>query len=359
MIARSAEKVEKNMTAAEKVVPIKSPVLSRRVDIVCTVSGSYSNPNGSPRDGGRPRQDPETLMGYITGVCLRSKVRKRWHNMGFSVAIRRQGLLSKAEVIAESALRAGVPLDASVLAEEAEVGSDEDGEEEEAPKPQAKAKGKSKGKGKATKLSPEDAQKVVAGLCSDYLDIRAFGGAITSINESIHGPVQVSFGVSVEPITILDTALTFQMPTTKERAEAGKKTELPQVSVVPFGLYTFHISVSPSGAQRTGFTEADLEVLIDGLRGMYEDDASAVRPSMAVESLIMFQHSCALGDCSRKKLFDSVEVSRRDPRTDQRYALPLSDNELQELGPARSFKDYAVEVNTDGLPDQIEVTYLV
>lgn len=45
---------------------------------------------------------------------------------------------------------------------------------------------------------------------------------------------------------------------------------------------------------------------------MFEHDHSAARGKMAVRELIVFKHSKELGDCPAYKLFDAVEVTKKE-----------------------------------------------
>ena len=62
----------------------------------------------------------------------------------------------------------------------------------------------------------------------------------------------------------------------------------------------------------TGFSEEDLELLWEAIINMFENDHSAARGKMAVRELIVFKHSKELGDCPAYKLFDAVEVKKKE-----------------------------------------------
>lgn len=92
----------------------------------------------------------------------------------------------------------------------------------------------------------------------------------------------------------------------------------------------------------TGFTEEDLELLWDAIINMFENDHSAARGKMAVRELIVFKHSKELGDCPAYKLFDAVEVTRKE---DVEYP--------------RRYQDYIVEVHDDKIPESVEVKRMI
>jgi len=78
--------------------------------------------------------------------------------------------------------------------------------------------------------------------------------------------------------------------------------------------------------------------LWEAILNMFEHDRSAARGNMAVRSLIVFRHDSELGCAPAWKLFQAVNVQRKDP---------------QDAGPARSFQDYVVTVDEASLPSGI------
>jgi len=81
-------------------------------------------------------------------------------------------------------------------------------------------------------------------------------------------------------------------------------------------------------AEKTGFSEDDLEVLWEALVNMFEHDRSAARGMMSSRKLFVFKHDCKMGNAPAHKLFDLISIKRAEDST----------------GPARSFKDYTVTV---------------
>ena len=61
---------------------------------------------------------------------------------------------------------------------------------------------------------------------------------------------------------------------------------------------------------------------------------------MATRKLIVFKHDSPLGNAPAHDLFDRVKVARKQ-------------------APARSFADYEVTIDRDGLPSGIEVKELI
>ena len=63
---------------------------------------------------------------------------------------------------------------------------------------------------------------------------------------------------------------------------------------------------------------------------------------MAVRELIVFKHSKELGDCPAYKLFDAVEVTKKE---DVKYP--------------RKYQDYEVTIHEDAIPDTVEVKRMI
>ena len=71
-------------------------------------------------------------------------------------------------------------------------------------------------------------------------------------------------------------------------------------------------------------------------------DHSAARGKMSVRELIVFKHSKELGDCPAYKLFDAVEVTRKE-----------------NVEYPRRYQDYTVEIHNDKIPESVEVKRMI
>lgn len=103
--------------------------------------------------------------------------------------------------------------------------------------------------------------------------------------------------------------------------------------IVPYGLYRVHGFVSAKLAEKTGFSEGDLEKVWKALEMMFEHDHSAARGEMVGRSLIVFKHENALGNAPAHKLFERVTVERING---------------EEGTPAAAFSDYKINFNAEG-----------
>jgi CRISPR-associated protein Csd2 len=157
----------------------------------------------------------------------------------------------------------------------------------------------------------------------------------------VRGPVQLGFARSVEPIMPQEVTITRVAITTEADAEK-KGTEMGRKYIVPYGLYRCEGYVSANLARKTtGFSEEDLSLLWEAILNLFEHDHSAARGKMAVRELIVFRHDSELGCAPAYKLFDLVQIQRKDPN---------------ETAPARSYQDYVVTVDSDALPAGVTCT---
>jgi CRISPR-associated protein Csd2 len=195
----------------------------------------------------------------------------------------------------------------------------------------------------------EDARAVTKWMCDTFFDIRAFGAVMsTEINAGqVRGPVQLAFARSIDPVQPQDITITRMAVATEreEREQHGDNRTMGDKWIVPYGLYRVHGFVSAHLAQRTGFSDGDLELLCEGLVKMFDHDRSASRGEMACRGLYVFRHQNRLGNAPAHHLFDLLKVEKK--------TTVLKDR------PARAFTDYDVILNRGDLPEGIEVLELV
>lgn len=314
--------------------------LSRRHDFVLVFDVTNGNPNGDPDAGNLPRLDPETNHGWVSDVSLKRKIRNYVElahegKAGHHIYVQEGAILNEKHRQAYVALR---PDDAKAA--------------------------------KDAKLNPKDdaeAVKLRDWMCANFFDVRTFGAVMsTGINcGQVKGPIQMTFANSVEPIMPVEITVTRMAatnPAEKAKALEGSDTDqrsdnrtMGRKHIVPYGLYVAHGFISAKFAERTGFSEADLELLFDALKNMFEHDRSAARGEMTTRKLIVFRHDCALGNAPAHTLFDRVKVGRN---VDGEFR-PLDDRGLGNLPPARKFSDYVVTIDREGLPTGVDILDLI
>ncbi|RKH15204.1 type I-C CRISPR-associated protein Cas7/Csd2 [Corallococcus sp. CA053C] len=307
--------------------------IKNRYDFVLLFDVKDGNPNGDPDAGNLPRFDPETGHGLVTDVCLKRKVRNYVQLVhsnadGYDIYVKERAVLSALH--AEAYTRLGLKNQASG---------------DEASAEPVKAEGKSKAEKKPRKATEGDVvRKVRDEMCRRYFDVRTFG-AVMALREAnagqVRGPVQLTFGRSLDPVVAAEHTITRMAVATQKEADnqGGDNRTMGRKTTVPYGLYRAHGFVSPALARQTAFGEADLELLWKALVEMFDHDRSAARGLMATRRLLVFRHASELGNAPAHKLFDTVGLRRKDEAT-----------------PPRDFSDYALSVSS--VPPGVEVVEL-
>lgn len=302
-----------------------SEVLKNRYEFVILFDVENGNPNGDPDAGNMPRIDPETGHGIVTDVCLKRKIR------------------NYVETVKEDStdyriyVKDGVPLNKNDDEGYSEIDiNNASAMETKALKTAVK---------KARDVNPDADMIVKDWMCRNFFDIRTFGAVMTTMVKGalncgqVRGPVQLGFARSVEPVT--PQALTIAritQATQKDIEEKGSHT-LGDKFIIPYGLYRCEGYISANLARKvTGFTEEDLSLLWEAILNMFEHDHSAARGKMAVRELIIFKHDSELGNAPAWKLFEAVQVRRKD---------------VNAVLPARSFQEYEVLVDEEHLPQGV------
>ena len=307
--------------------------IQNRYEFMYYVSCTNCNPNGDPDMGNTPRIDPQTMQGYITDGAIKRRIRNyvelAYAGMpGMNIIIQQSSNINRH--IAEAKRAAGV----------------EDC---------AKAK-----------------EAVYAGrkkACELFYDVRTFGAVMSTGPNAgqVRGPVQISFGKSLDPVLPLDISITrmavadnagnAQTVEDYEKWEAEQPEEklrtMGRKQFIPFGLYEVRGFISANLAAETGFDDQDLKILFEAILNMYEHDRSASKGEMEVVSpLIIFKHVGTDSDASQRirqaklgcapahKLFDLIQVQKKK---DVRYP--------------RTYRDYDASVALGKLPKGVQIGF--
>jgi CRISPR-associated protein Csd2 len=302
--------------------------LENRYEFVLLFDVCNGNPNGDPDADNAPRVDPETGHGIVTDVCIKRKIRNfvtltRDNKPPDNIYVKERGILANEQ---REAYQNAVP-------DKAKTGDNK----------------------------PNEAAR--AWMCRNYFDIRAFGAVMTTGKAEmeddaakfagkkskgdakfwncgqVRGPVQLSFGRSIDPIlaighTITRVALTNATDSgqsavvTENGDEKAASGQMGRKYAVPYALYRMHGFVSPFLAVDTGFSRRDMALLLNALQNMFSLDRSASRGEMEVRGLYLFEHSSKLGNAQAHRLFETI-------------AIP-------SVAAPRSFADYAVAAPKDG-----------
>ena len=365
--------------------------IKNRFDFVLVFDVKDGNPNGDPDAGNLPRIDPETGHGLVTDVCLKRKVRNFVQitksdpttdepQKTYDIYIKEKAVLGRAHFMAFRELgidtgeesRKPVPKElAAAFGElsfpdglsfnpvdeggELVVAPDADKKEiqawlkEETPdKEVAKIIKSALKDAKPRRPTAEETNQGRAKMCEKFYDIRTFG-AVLSLKSApncgqVRGPVQITFGRSVDPVVTLEHSITRMAVATEADAEKqqGDNRTMGRKNTVPYGVYVSHGFISAHLAAQTGFGEDDLDLLWDALVNMFEHDRSAARGLMSTQKLIIFKHDSALGNAPAHALFDLVKVIRKGADK-----------------PARDFtSDYEIKIDESRKPKGVEIIKL-
>lgn len=293
--------------------------IQNRYDFVLFFDVANGNPNGDPDAGNLPRMDPETCQGLVSDVSIKRKIRNY-------VAIAHENKAGYRIYMSERA----------VLNEQHKMAYEAEGLKIESKKLPKKE---------------EEAKRLTKWMCDHFFDIRSFGAVMsTEVNAGqVRGPVQISFARSEESILPLEISITRSSVTNEK--DRDKERTMGRKHIVPYGLYRAHGYINAKLAERTGFSESDLEILWTAFQNMFDLDRSAARGEMTARRLIAFRHESPLGNTQAHKLFDRVTVSRMA----QDIAISIGDPRIHDLHPARLFSDYRIDLDSENLPSGISI----
>lgn len=305
--------------------------LTNRHDFLMLFEVTNGNPNGDPDAGNMPRLDPNTNRGLVYDVCQKRKVRnfvEQFPRERTANDANGYNILIKQGAVIEIEQKRGI----------------------EAAKVQEKDKDK-------------QAEAAMRWLCREFYDVRTFGGVLSTGNDimkgsawgQVRGPVQFTFGQSFHPITPLEVTIT-RCAVTKEEDKAKERT-MGNKHIVPYALYAAKGYVSPAFAERTGFTQTDLDVLFEALTLMFRNDPSAARAEMVLRGLYDFEHVGTQHE-------NNAEQNKREARLGCAHAHKLFEGIKVELteeakikGFPESFADYQVtcEWTESNLPKGVKL----
>lgn len=311
-----------------------SEPIQNRYEFMFLFDCENGNPNGDPDSGNAPRIDPQDLRGLVSDVAMKRRVRNYVQTKLGQDAIFVQHATALNRLIAVAHERTGgLP-----------------GE-----------KGANK----------EKVGKAGAWMCDKFYDVRTFGAVLSTGPNAgqIRGPVQFSFARSLDPVLPLDVSITRmattddKLPKTSGSADYAKwEAEQPEdklrtmgrKSLIPYGLYVGKGFISAHLAKNVGFSEDDLKLFWEALLNMYEHDRSASKGLMSVREVFVFKHvgtdtnveqwkqQAKLGCAPAHRLFDLVKVAKKPG-----------------VEAPRRYADYDVRFDRDGLPQGVEVSFLV
>lgn len=313
-----------------------SKPIQNRYEFLLIFDCKDGNPNGDPDSGNAPRVDPEDGHGLVSDVAIKRRIRNYAQAAGQSIFIQHGTNLNRPIFEAHEQTEGGF------------TGT------------------KTKGKVGAAR----------DWMCEHFYDVRTFGAVMsTGANAGqVRGPVQITFARSINPIFASEFSITrgavAEMPEELKNAKTiadwleweakqpeDKLRTMGRKSQISYGLFVARGFISAHLAQGTGFSEADLKVLLESLLNMYEHDRSASKGQMSTRKLIVFKHvgsdpnnaeqnqrQAMLGCAPAHRLLDLGQV--------------VSVRLLDESKPPRHFSDYEVVAEASKLPKGVQMLEL-
>jgi CRISPR-associated protein Csd2 len=254
--------------------------LQNKIDFALVLRVRNANPNGDPLNGNRPRTDYGGF-GEITDVCLKRKLRDRLQESEHAIFVQSDDRKTDGE-----------------------------------PSLRSRAESETNGLGKDA-WNPKKSKKeeTAKKACDKWFDVRAFGqvfafgkdGDASGVSIPVRGPVTVQSAFSKEIVGVTSTQITQSVSGEGDGSKRGADT-MGMKHRVDHGIYECYGSINPQLAERTGFSDADAEVIKAILPKLFENDASSARPdgSMQVLSVVWWKHNCKAGQHSAAKVHDSL-----------------------------------------------------
>lgn len=249
--------------------------LQNKIDFVALVSVTMANSNGDPLNGNRPRTNYEGF-GEISDVCIKRKIRNRMQDLGNAIFV-------QSEERCDDGCKS--------LSDRA----------------------------KAVVGKVKDREEYARIACETWLDVRSFGQVFAfksteknGVSVGVRGPVSIHQAVSISPVEVQSMQITKSV--NGEPSEKRSSDTMGTKHFVRFGLYEIKGSINVQLAQKTGFSEADAQIVKECLRTLFENDASSARPegSMEVCKLFWWEHNCAAGQYSSAKVHRLVKVTPKE-----------------------------------------------
>ncbi|MGC2656598.1 MAG: type I-C CRISPR-associated protein Cas7/Csd2 [Bryobacteraceae bacterium] len=256
--------------------------LQHKIDFAIVLRVKNANPNGDPLNGNRPRTDYEGF-GEITDVCIKRKMRDRLQEAGHLIFVQSDDRKTDGE-----------------------------------PSLRARAESETNGLGKKAFAKGIKKDTTAKAACEKWFDVRAFGqvlafgkdGDASGVSIPIRGPVTIQSAFSKQPVSITSTQITKSVSGEGDGTKRGSDT-MGMKHRVDASVYECYGSINPQLAERTGFSDADADVIKQILPKLFENDASSARPegSMEVLKVIWWRHGSKAGKYSSAKVHRSLTVN--------------------------------------------------
>jgi CRISPR-associated protein Csd2 len=361
------------------VVPSEDKLPVDRYDIIYYVRARYCNPNGDPDMDNQPRQDPNSGHGLMSPQSLKRRIRD--HIEQIVHAVRNNKMTFKEELGDKLATTLKPDLEDRSLGYHIYVKTScnlrtreqfanalhvtAGGNLNEIPRHELLCKyfydvrtfgslitmGVGAGKGKKS----EKGKKANAEQASEQPEGDNEGSSRDQAGMQLIGPVQVSFGWSLEPINILRIGCTgpsredpgieglekmFNPEQILEEENKLKETNTGKIRTMGHGyvvddaVYRFQISVSPFQAVNTGFNGTDLALLLVALKRWPDWYKTSSKTGMEHVRAFIFKHGSRYGNMPIWEIQEKLDETLKEMgiAIDQAEPKALAEKLKDKLG---------------------------
>lgn len=257
--------------------------LENKIDFAIVISVQLCNPNGDPLNANRPRQDFDGY-GEMSDVCLKRKIRDRLQEMGYPIFVQSDDRIDDGCYNLKDRANNCPELYAEIH----------------------KKKGFS-------------IEKATAAACEKWIDVRTMGQVFAvkggdSVSFSVRGPFSIGIARSIAPIEIESLQITKSTNTVETINNIKGSETMGAKHRVRRGAYVAYGSISPNLAVKTGFSEEDANAVHQALINMFDNDASASRPSgsINISRVYWWVHKGNVGQYPPAAVFRTLRFEEQD-----------------------------------------------
>jgi CRISPR-associated protein Csh2 len=239
---------------------MSAQVIEKNSELLYLYDARLCNPNGDPDEENKPRMDYETGRNLASDVRLKRYLRDYWLALSEEDWKENLGYDPKPDVWVRQVEDENGALQRVSAKQRIDALAKEFAEE----------KGKSSVSAKQAAKDPEFRE----WLLNRLIDARLFGATIPigegegergGASLTLTGPVQLSWGYSLNRVEILPSATISSQFSGREQEEKGQYGTFGKDWRVKYSLLAFYGTVSAWRARRTGLTDRDVKLLDNSL----------------------------------------------------------------------------------------------
>lgn len=220
-----------------------------KIDFALVITATNCNPNGDPITN-MPRIDYDGY-GVIMDVAIKRKIRNRLQDTGEKI------LMEQSDRITDGLKSIKDKVLASPVAKHIKDKTDHDFKQ---------------------------------AACREWIDVRSFGQVFafkssSGVSIGIRGPVSIGIATSLETVAMEEMQITKSLNTSSDTGK-DSTTYGNAKFIINHGVYVSYGSIYPQIANSTGFNKEDADKVKIAMSTLFENDASAARPSGSMTSTL-------------------------------------------------------------------------